>query len=64
MDQKPCYRGFYDQTRLQELGFRTFPGGEIDWWKQVWKSEGPIKAKITLWLALRNKLLTWENIKK
>ena len=36
----------------------------MEWWKQVWKSEGPFKEKITLWLALNNKLLTWENIKK
>ena len=36
----------------------------MDWWKQVWKSEGNFKAKITLWLALSNTFLTWENLKK
>ena len=29
----------------------------MDWWKQLWKAEGPLKAKLTLWLTLNNKLL-------
>ena len=36
----------------------------MDWWKQLWKSKGPLKAKITLWLTLNNKLLTWDNLQK
>ena len=28
------------------------------------KREGPIKAEITLWLTLNNKLLTWDNLQK
>ena len=44
--------------------FDQYQKEKMDWWKQVWKSEGPFKEKITLWLALNNKLLNWENIKK
>ena len=36
----------------------------MDWWKHAWKSEGLFKKKINLLLALNNKPLTWENLKK
>ena len=36
----------------------------MDWWKQLWKSEGPLKAKINLWQTLNNKLLRWDNLQK
>ena len=49
---------------MTKLGYKNWAleqhqGKREDWWKQVWKNEGPLKAKITLWLALSNKLLTW-----
>lgn len=34
------------------------------WWKHVWKFKSPPWYKITLWLALNNKLLTWDNGQK
>jgi hypothetical protein len=34
------------------------------WWKPIWKLKYPLKAKIFLWLALSNKVLTWDNFKK
>ena len=36
----------------------------MDRWKQLWKVECPLKAKLTLWLTLNNKLLTWDNLQK
>jgi hypothetical protein len=31
------------------------------WWGPIWKLKAPLKSKITLWLAINNKLLTWDN---
>jgi len=31
------------------------------WWSLIWKISAPLKCKITLWLPLNNKLLTWDN---
>jgi hypothetical protein len=31
------------------------------WWKPLWKIKSPPRCKLTLWLALNNKLLTWDN---
>ena len=31
------------------------------WWELIWKFHGSLKTKIALWLALENKLLTWDN---
>ena len=52
-----------------KLGYKTwaeenFQGETKEWWKQLWKAEGPLKAKITLWLSLNNKILTWDNLQK
>ena len=35
-----------------------------EWWKKLWKAEGPLKAKVTLWMTLNNKILTWDNLQK
>ena len=52
-----------------KLGYKiwaeeNFQGEIKEWWKQLWKSEGHLKAKITLWLSLNNKMLTWDNLQK
>jgi hypothetical protein len=31
------------------------------WWGPIWKLKAPLKSKIILWLAINNKLLTWDN---
>jgi hypothetical protein len=31
---------------------------------RLWKTKAPTRCKITLWLALNNKLLTWDNCAK
>jgi len=31
------------------------------WWKSLWKCKAPIRCKLTLWISLNNKLLTWDN---
>ena len=36
----------------------------MEWWKNLWKAEGPLKDKLTLRLTLNNKLLTWDNLQK
>ena len=52
-----------------KLGYKTwaeekFQGETKEWWKQLWKAKGPLKAKITLWQSLNNKILTWDNLQK
>ena len=54
---------------MTKLGYKSweleaYEGEKMEWWKQVWKSEGPFKENITLWLELNNKCLTWESLKK
>ena len=54
---------------MTKLGYKSweleqYQGEKVEWWSKVWKREGSLKEKITLWLALNNKLLTWENLKK
>ena len=34
------------------------------WWRKLWHTQSPIKTQITMWLALSNKLLTWEKLQK
>ena len=34
------------------------------WWKKLLKSKGPFKAKLTLWLTLNKRVLTWDNLQK
>ena len=37
---------------------------ECWWWSRIWKLQAPLKAILTLWLAMNNKLLTWEALLK
>ena len=37
---------------------------ECWWWSKIWKTNAPLKTVITLWLALNNKLLTWEVLRR
>jgi hypothetical protein len=34
------------------------------WWKILWKSKAPLRCKLLMWLALTNKMLTWDNLEK
>ena len=50
-----------------KLGYKTWAwdqhqGEKMKWWKNLWKAEGPLEDKLTLWLTLSNKLLTWDNL--
>ena len=43
-----------EQTKLEERS----------WWSGLWQIQNPQKTILTMWLALSNKLLTWEMLKK
>jgi hypothetical protein len=48
------------------LGYITlveavFEGDREWWWSYVWKYHMLVKTKIMLWLAIENKMLTWDN---
>lgn len=48
-----------------KLGYKTwieslFTKEKKWWWRPVWKIHAPLKNKIMLWLALSNKIITWE----
>jgi hypothetical protein len=52
-----------------KLGYKAKMEKEMEretswWWPVVWKLENPLKAKIFMWLALENKILTWDNCQK
>jgi hypothetical protein len=36
-------------------------GAIIWWWRYMWKLSCPLKSRIIPWLALANRLLTWDN---
>jgi hypothetical protein len=55
-----------DGTFTAKLGYKAwqeekFEGSKKWWWGPIWKTKAPPRCKITLWLALNNKLLTWDN---
>jgi hypothetical protein len=39
----------------------TFSGEKCWWWGSLWKLQERLKRKISLWIVLNNKFLTWEN---
>ena len=55
-----------------KLGYETKINKDLEverlwwwyWWKVVWKLVCKLKSKNFLWLALANKILTWENGQK
>ena len=52
-----------------KLGYATRMKEDDDgekkwWWKNNWKLNFPLKTKTFLWLALSNKILTWDNGQK
>ena len=56
--KNPATWDFTTKLGYKSWALEQYQGEKMEWWKQVWKSEGPFKAKINLWLALNNKLLT------
>lgn len=40
------------------------PQGPVWWWKLLWKLRAPKKTQVFMWLALKNKVLTWEALQK
>ena len=55
--KNPATRDLKAKLGYKNWDLEHYQGERNSWWKQVWKIEGPIKDKITLWLDLRNKLL-------
>ena len=41
-----------------------FEGEKSWWWQGFWDSNSPLKTILTFWLAINNRLLTWENLRK
>jgi len=55
-----------DRSFTAKLGYKAWLKHSLVtplkwWWKPLWKLKAPLRCKITLWLALNNKLLTWDN---
>jgi hypothetical protein len=51
-----------DGSFMTKLGYKSWQEDRLEislkwWWKPMWKFKSPLKCKITLWLALNNKLL-------
>jgi hypothetical protein len=49
-----------------KLGYKAWQEERLQvqpkwWWKTLWKRKAPLRCKISLWLAMNNKLLTWDN---
>jgi hypothetical protein len=69
-------RGFFmlvcnprDGSFTAKLGYKSWQEERKNvqphwWWKTLWKSKAPLRCKILMWLALTNKLLTWDNLEK
>ena len=62
--KNPVNWDFMAKLSCKTWSLEQYQGEKLDWWKQVWKCEGPLKSKITRWLTLNNKLLTWDNSQK
>jgi len=39
-------------------------GEEIWWWRRLWKFKCMAKSKLLLWAILKNKVPTWDNLRK
>ena len=58
---KNCKDGsFFAKLGYDDAMEREQEGNNHWWWTKIWKILGPLKTFLTLWLALSNKLLTWE----
>ena len=62
--KNPVNGDFMAKLGYKNCAWEQHLGEKMDWWKQLWKFEGPLKDKLTLWLNLNNKLLTWDNLQK
>ena len=51
-NEKPRYKACFEAS--QEVP-------PLWWWKHLWQLKVPLRCKITLWLDLKNKILTWDN---
>lgn len=57
--------GDYYSARLgYKQQFPTNPYGRVSWWKEIWKKQELKKIHIFLWLALKNKVLTWAAVQR
>jgi hypothetical protein len=49
------------KLKYQVLVLNEFDGTMQNWWKPLWKANSPLKVKTLSWLAIENKVLTWDN---
>ena len=57
--KNPATGDFTAKLGYKSWALEQYQGEKMEWWKQVWKSEDPFMEKITLYMELNNKLLTW-----
>jgi hypothetical protein len=56
--------GNYTTKLGYEAPFGTSELGDSWWWKELWKVKALKKTISFLWLALKNKVLIWEMMRK
>ena len=57
--------GDYTTKQGYEMAIIDQTGGNKSWlWGFLWASNNPLKTILTFWLAINNKLLTWENMRR
>jgi len=53
---------------IVKLGYESLLGFDhsktVWWWSKLWKVKAPLKVKLLMWLALNEKVLTWEMMRK
>lgn len=53
---------------MVKLAYKLFWYEDISlvywWWKAVWKTQDPMKMKVFMWLILKGKVLTQDNLTK
>jgi hypothetical protein len=62
--KNPAKEVYIPKTGYQALNSYAGSDEGVWWWKCIWKYKCPLKSCIFMWLALKNKVLTWENLKK
>ena len=55
---------FSSKKGYEEAIMDQFDKDKCWWWNKLWENNIPLKTILTFWLAMNNRLLTWENMRK